>query len=169
MAPGVEIRPFEDDDYPACRELWRELTERHRLIYDSPAIGGDDPGSGLDNYLAMSERVATWVAVRDGEIVGLTGLLAKDGAGEVEPVVVTGALRSSGIGTALLEQAIAAARERHMPMLSIRPVARNIEAITLFRRSGFEVLGHLDMFMDLRDDPGPWQPGIEIHGLAFDF
>lgn len=165
----MAIRSYEDGDYAACRDLWRELTERHRLIYDDPGIGGDDPGAGFDDYLALPDRVASWVAVEGGEVIALTGLLLKDGSGEVEPAVVTEAQRSKGIGRVLLQHVVADARERGLPLLSVRPVARNVEAIALFHDVGFAVLGHLDMFMDLRADAGQWKPGIDIHGLPFVF
>ena len=72
--PDVGVRGYASADYSACRMLWVELTEHHRRIYEDPSIGGDDPGSAFDDYLAVPERVASWVADLDGWVVGLTGL-----------------------------------------------------------------------------------------------
>lgn len=90
-APGVVVRDYAPADHAACRLLWAGLVEHHRRIYEDPSVGGDDPGDGFDGYLAMRERVASWVAESDGQVVGLTGLLDHETSGEVEPVVVAGA------------------------------------------------------------------------------
>ena len=37
------VRGYEARDLEACRGLWVELTQKHRDIFDSPEIGGDDP------------------------------------------------------------------------------------------------------------------------------
>jgi hypothetical protein len=62
LASEVVVRPYADGDYDACRSLWAELTEYHRGIYGDPSIGGDDPGAGLDGYLAEPLRAGSWVA-----------------------------------------------------------------------------------------------------------
>ncbi len=41
----MDVRAYQREDYEACRELWRELTERHRDIYGDPTIGGAIPGA----------------------------------------------------------------------------------------------------------------------------
>jgi hypothetical protein len=81
----------------AGRRLWAELTEYHRHIYGDPAIGGDDPGSGFDDYLEIPGRLGSWVAVIDGDVVGRTGLLDHGTSREVEPVVVEDARGSTSV------------------------------------------------------------------------
>ena len=163
----IEIREYRATDLSAGRDLWRQLTQRHRDIYDDQSIGGDDPGLQFDDYLATDELAGPWVAVVDGEIVGLAGLLVAGAEGEVEPIVVEEAKRSQGIGAELLEHVKRQARARGVDFLSIRPVARNIAAISHFHRSGFTRLGHIDMFLRLGADDRPWNDGIEIHGSPF--
>ena len=68
------VRNYAEGDYFACRSLWAELTEYHRIIYGDSTIGGDDPGAGFDDYLAESPRMGSWVAESHGRVVGLTGL-----------------------------------------------------------------------------------------------
>jgi hypothetical protein len=92
----VSIRDYEPHHHTACHALWVELTEHHRRIYGDPTIGGDDPGGDFDTYLATAERVATWAAIVDGRVVGLTGLLDRGVSGEIEPVVVTAEWRGQG-------------------------------------------------------------------------
>ena len=171
MPHPVSIRPYEPADEAACRALWVELTEHHRRLYDDPTVGGDDPGSYfVDTYLALPERVASWVAVVDGEVVGLTGLLDHGTSGEVEPVVVAERARGGGIGRRLLETVIEASRERGHESIAIRPVARNVPSITAFHAVGFRTLGgFVDLTIDLRPRRHAWKEGASLHGLDLRF
>lgn len=161
----MKIREYRDTDYAACRSLWTQLTERHRLTYGDATIGGDDPGRGLDDYLANPGRRATWVAEVDGTAIGMTGLIANGNEAAVEPAVVAEEFRSRGIGRALVAHAISEAKRTGIRFLSAQPVARNVEAITFFIDSGFDILGHVDLFQDLQPQSGrEWKPGITLHG-----
>ena len=62
----IIVRDYAESDYGACRSLWAELTEYHRVIYGDPSIGDDDPGAGFDDYLASSHRLGSWVAGSGG-------------------------------------------------------------------------------------------------------
>lgn len=164
----VSVREYAPGDYRACRGLWVELTEHHRRLYEDPSIGGDDPGSGFDEYLEMPQRVGSWVAVIDGEVIGLTGLLDHGASGEVEPVVVAHAQRRRGAGHTLIERVAAEASRRGHEYLAIRPVARNVTAIQSFHDAGFQTLGaHIDLTMDLRNRRHRWLTGARLHGLDF--
>lgn len=166
--PGVGVRDYAPADYSACRMLWVELTEHHRRIYENPAIGGDDPGGAFDDYLAVSERVASWVADLEGRVVGLTGLFDRGTSGEVEPVVVTDHLRGRGVGRLLIERVVTEAAARGYEYLTIRPVARNVSAIRRFYDAGFQTLGgHVDLTMDLADRRHGWHDGARLHGVDF--
>ena len=164
----VTVREYVPDDYQACRRLWAELTEHHRKIYGDQTIGGDDPGAGFDHYLEIPARVGSWVAVIDGDVIGLTGLLDHGTSGEVEPVVVTDARRQQGIGRSLIERVVTEAAGRGFEYLAIRPVARNVTAIQSFHEVGFRTLGgHIDLTMDLRDRRHRWIDAVNLHGLDF--
>ena len=84
------IRHYTDSHLDACRSLWVELTEWHRQIYDSPTIGGSDPGRHFDEHLERVEAELLWVAEIDGKVVGLTGLLVRDGEAEKESAWIPG-------------------------------------------------------------------------------
>jgi GNAT superfamily N-acetyltransferase len=166
--PGAVVRDYASDDYSVCRMLWVELTEHHRRIYEDPSIGGVDPGDAFDDYLAMPERIGSWVADLDGSVVGLTGLLDRGTSGEVEPVVVTDRLRSQGVGRLLIKRVVSEAEARQYEYLAIRPVARNVSAIRRFYEAGFQTLGgHVDLTMDLADRRQRWLEGERLHGLDF--
>ena len=162
----VEIRGYRETDLSACRALWVELTEQHRRIYDSPGIGGDDPGSKFDEHLAKVGPTELWVAVDGGEVVGLIGLQESGDIIEIEPAVVTDSRRGEGIGRLLVDHAIAVAREREIPMLSVCPVARNAEAIRFYHEAGFRTLGYVEMFIDLSHN-GAWIDGETIADREF--
>jgi GNAT superfamily N-acetyltransferase len=166
----ILVRDYASGDYPAGRELWVELTEHHRRIYQDNLIGGDDPGSGFDSYLAVPERVATWVAESEGSVVGLTGLFDRGNSGEVEPVVVRAGFRERGIGRQLIDRVVAEAVTRGYEYLAIRPVARNVDALRRFYDAGFRTLGgHVDLTMDLAERRHGWLDGPRLHGLEFKY
>lgn len=166
----MEIRPYRPADLEACRELWRELTQHHRDIYDDQSIGGADPGGHFDEYLAHPKFAGAWVAEEAGAVVGLTGLLGDGAEMEIEPVVVSAARRAQGIGRRLLERMLDEARARGARSVSIRPVARNASAIRHFHEAGFRTLGHIEMFRKLDPSPGQgWKTGLDLHGREFGY
>jgi GNAT superfamily N-acetyltransferase len=148
--------------------LYAQLVEHHREIYGDSTIGGDDPGSGFDDYLAIPERVMTWVATDDDTIVGMTGLFWEDGESTIEPVVVDRRSRGNGVGRKLVETAIEESRRRGATDVNIKPVARNASAIQAFYELGFRTLGHVQLFMSLDRDDSYWRAGPDIHGCSFD-
>lgn len=125
---GVTVRGYAPADLEACRRLWEALTERHRLIYDDPTIGGDDVGVYFDAHLARVGPENIWVAESDGAVIGMTGLIVGEGEAEVEPVVVDAAHRGHGVGALLIAEPLAKARALDLGYLNIGPVARNSEA-----------------------------------------
>ena len=98
----------------------------------------------------------------------MAGLLINEEDAEIEPIVIHSEFRSQGVGTQLIEKIKTEAKERGVEFLSIRPVARNVEAIQCFHRAGFSLLGHIDMFLDLTEKSDQeWKDGVTIHGYAF--
>ena len=165
---NVTIREYQDQDLESCKQLWRQLTQRHRDIYFDQSIGGDDPGIYFERYLKKKNLAGPWVAEEELTIVGMAGLLIDDEEAEIEPIIIRSEFRSRGVGTLLIEQLKAEASARGIVYLSIRPVARNVEAIKCFHRAGFSLLGHIDMFIDLTEESDEgWKDGITIHGYAF--
>ena len=162
------LRPYQPSDLESCRALWRELTQRHRDIYDDPMIGGSDSGGEFDLHLARPQLAGIWVAEVDAIVVGFCGLLVDGDGGEIDPMVVSSAYRSQGIGRQLLDHMVGEAKRRGVRFLSVRPVARNIEAISFYFEAGFQLLGHVDMFVDLSEaSQRDWKVGITIHGNEF--
>ena len=97
--------------------------------------------------LAASGADETWLAERDGQIVGLIGLhvsdsLEHDGpVGKISEIVVDEGHRGHGIGAALMERAEREARRRGCVLLFLTTAERREEAHRFYRRLGFEETG----------------------------
>lgn len=104
-----------------------------------------------------------------GQVVAYSGLLGSEEA-EMELVVVSSACRRRGIGTALIQHAISEAKKMKIRFLSIRPVARNEKAISLFAKLGFNTIGHIELFRDLSPaSTRKWKSGITVHDHELDY
>jgi N-acetylglutamate synthase-like GNAT family acetyltransferase len=165
---NITIREYQDRDLESCKLLWKELTQHHRDIYSDQSIGGDDPGIYFERYLEKINLVETWIVEENSAVLGMAGLLMHKGEAEIEPIVIRSEFRSHGVGTLLIERLKMEAKKCGVESLSIRPVARNIEAIKCFHRAGFSIIGHIDMFLDLTEESSQaWKDGITIHRHGF--
>ena len=163
----VTIRNYQDADLQQCRQLWRELVERHREVYSDPSIGGDRPEEYFDRHLSAVGANNLWVAVYLSKVVGLAGLVTREAEVEIEPLVVSKAYRGRGVGSQLVETLIAQARQLKIKYINVSPIARNAEAIEFFYKIGFVNIGQIDLFMDLTGKK--WQPCLNIHGKNFNY
>jgi len=156
------------DTRDACRALWIELNEWHREIYESPGLGGPDPGRYFDRHLERVGPERIWVAEVGGRVVGLAGLMLEEGEAELEPLVVSASYRGRGIGQRLVRTVLEAARAEGMSQLSVRPVARNETAVHYFHALGFNVLGRIELFTDVSPtEEQVWKPGERLAGRDF--
>jgi GNAT superfamily N-acetyltransferase len=171
VAEPVTIRPYRPLDHRACRDLWAELIDTKRELYQDPTIGGTDAGAGFEEYLTRLDLAGIWVAEHQDEgVVGLIGLVLGSGrAGEVEPVVVAERWHDRGIGRALLQHVANEARRREMIALSISPDSRNVEAIRCLHAAGYDVLSSITLTLDLAPRGHTWQDGLDVHGLRFSY
>ncbi|UCG85462.1 MAG: GNAT family N-acetyltransferase [Gemmatimonadota bacterium] len=164
------IRDYRSSDLGRCRALWAEMTLHHREIYGDPSIGGDDPELGFDDHLARVGPELIWVADSGSGVVGFVSLIYEGQEAEIEPIVVAAESRSTGIGHQLVKHAVEQARKLGVLCLSVKPVARNEDAIAFFHDAGFRTLGHLQLFMWLGQSfPGQWRSGPELFGREFDY
>lgn len=148
----MHIRSYKPTDLSACKRLYTELVQTHRELYHDETIGAPDPSAGFVNQLQQRGNEAFWVAEEKGKVVGLIGLIIEGEDGIIEPLVVAKTHRKRGIGTMLLKHLIDVAKTNGLRFLNIRPVARNRNAIRCFHRAGFQTIGFIEVFMDLRGD-----------------
>lgn len=164
----TKVRSFRPLDHGDCRDLWAELVDEDRRLYDDPNIGGRDPGAGFEHYMARLELSGMWVADHaEAGVIGFVGLILHGRDGEVEPVVVSRQYRGAGVGRALLDRVATEARRRKLRQLSISPSTRNVEAIRSFHRAGYDVLAHLTVTLDLAGTGPSWRDGIDLHEVRF--
>ena len=161
------IRKYQPRDLEECRNLWRELTEWHRKIYDDLNIGGEQPEDYFDKHLTKVGSDRLWIAVSNSKVIGLTGLIVEEEEAEIEPLIVGKEYRGKGIGKKLIERVVSEARKMEVKYLSIKPVARNVKTIKWLYRHGFQNLGHIELFMSLYEYE--WKPGPELHECKFSF
>lgn len=167
-APKTIVRGYRKSDLDSCRKLWEELTVRHREIYSDNSIGGDRPGMFFDEHLKRVGARSIWVAVQGSRVVGFVGLIVEGEDAEIEPLVVTKKMRGAGIGTQLTAVAAAKAlRVKGVKFLTVRPVARNIEAMRFFRKMGLVNVGRIELFKDLKGRK--WKKHLRIHDLELGY
>jgi N-acetylglutamate synthase-like GNAT family acetyltransferase len=165
---NLAIRPYTSADLEPCRALWAALTDHHRILYGDPTIGGTQPDLYFDAHLERAGAERLWVAEADGMVCGLVGLILRGEEAEIEPIVVSVAHRGHGIGQRLLARARQEAEALHVRFLCVRPVARNAEAIAFFYQAGFQLLGQVELFMDLSSSSDRiWQEGMALQGHEF--
>ncbi len=164
------IRNYSDADLETCRELWVQLTERHREIYETPTIGGDNPGLQFDEHLARVGAERIWLAEEDNRVVGMVGLIPEnhDGSPEIEPIVVVPEARGTGVGRRLVEHVLEMARTLGVRDVVVSAVGRNAEAIRFYHEMGFDTIGYVELFHDLRPRAEqPWREGETIADRRF--
>jgi ribosomal protein S18 acetylase RimI-like enzyme len=163
---NVVIREYKDTDYDTCIALSHELAQHHADIYGAPSITIQGQGNWLDGLMHKDGYAGLWLAELNNKVVGLCGLFSYGEEGEIEPVIVTATSRNTGIGTGLIRYVVDEAKKRNVRYLSTRPVARNKEAIALFTRLGFNIVGYIDLFQDLSNKQDrEWKSGLTIHGM----
>ena len=153
------IRHATLDDLPVVCRLFEESVYQGQTRIN-------DTGADIDNfaeaYLDGSERNAFWVAETDGVVVGMIGVQeVRDDVGEMRRLRVDGGYRRRGIGTALLEQALAFCRDHSYVKIVLDVRVERGPAIELFNAFGFfhsrtrEQDEHklLEFYVDLYNEP----------------
>lgn len=167
LTEEVCIRKFQPSDLDSCRNLWRELVEWHRTLFEDSTIGGEHPEMYFDKHLSRVGENQLYVAVIGSKVVGFTGLILKENEGEVEPLIISQAYRHKGIGTKLINIVMAEAQRTGLKSLSIKPVLRNLEAIHLFHKQGFRSIGQIELYIDFSEKYR--KKSLELFNLPFDF
>jgi ribosomal protein S18 acetylase RimI-like enzyme len=119
----MEIRSF-DGDRGSLRLLFR-LAE--------------DSEDQIDRYLLAGEII---VAVMDAEVLGYVQLLdaQADGVAELKSMAVIGAHQRSGVGRALVEEAVRRSRSRGASQLVVATAAAGTGNLRFYQRMHFRML-----------------------------
>lgn len=139
----VTIRPARATDARAIAMI--HITSREAAMpFLPPRRRGDDEVVWwVENIVLIQSQ--TWVAERDGEVLGYAGLEGD----MLEHLYLRPEARRRGIGTLLLEEV-----RRHSPEgLSLHVFQRNAEARAFYERHGFTVLDTNDGSRNMENEP----------------
>ena len=124
------VRPTTESDVRAVAQLYADVASERRWI-------GGEPPVDVEARAARWSLEGDFVAEDDGEIVGSIHVHASGhGFGEIGMMVAQDR-RGRGVGTALMEAAIAWSREQGLHKLILSVFAHNEPAIALYRKLGF--------------------------------
>ena len=137
----LRIRPFRPGDQNAARQLiLAGLAEHFGWLDESCNPDLDDIAA---NYVARGHIFL--VAELAAELVGTGALVvAGDGTGQIVRVSVAAASRRQGIGHLLLARLLEAARARDLAQVWVETNDTWIDAISLYRESGFRECARAD-------------------------
>lgn len=98
----------------------------------------DDSESEIANYRDLGEVL---VASEAGEIVGHVQIVetAEAGVAELKSLAVSESRRSRGIGTELVQAALALCRACDVRVVTVATAAASIDALKFYQRQGFRI------------------------------
>jgi len=143
-APGAEdarVRPFEDADLAALREIAR-TSHRATRFYADPRFPRDLCDDLYDVWITRSVEgwaEAVFVAEHDGRPAGYLSVHGGDERASIGLFAVAEGARGSGLGAALVERGIAWAHERGLPEIAVVTQGRSAAALRVYERRGFTV------------------------------
>jgi len=161
------IRNYSERDRKNCQDLWVELVERHRQLYQDPSVGGFHPENYFNKYVAKLGTKHLWVAATGKKVIGFGGLIVNEEEAEIEPLVVSKRYRNKGVGTKLVGALVCEARRLDVKYLSVKPATRNIEAIKFFYKRGFANIGHIQLFINFTNKQ--WKKSLKLFDCQFNF
>jgi GNAT superfamily N-acetyltransferase len=165
------------DRVPELRTLWEALELHHAELASVPSIR-----PLADSWERRQQRYRDWLAdgsghlflaERDGRVVGYLMMTISDPpeswdvgshAGEIETMSVLQSERSGGVGTALMDAALEAARAAGVRAIGVGVVHSNVDGIRFYERAGFKPF-YVEL-LRLADDVRPRDdPGVRRRGL----
>lgn len=126
----IVIRPVQlSDAEPLHARCWsdRPASSIYQLVSRAKQIA--QQGRGLGIVVTGNSRY---------EILGYGQLTLWPRTAEVSDLIVMDSCRGQGIGTAMIQYLVRAAKEMHAPMVEIGVAYSNPGALALYRRLGFE-------------------------------
>jgi len=155
--PGLTVRPVEWGDFDDIRDMYYQLYDERAAgelvgitLFDRrPSIPDEVTWFSAHYRHAMEGDEIYVVAEWAGHVVG-SCTITRDGPGPGSEESHVGRLgilvdrnhRGKGVGTALLESALGAARSK-FDVVYLTVFSVNERALHLYRRFGFAVCGHL--------------------------
>lgn len=130
--PNIYIRPVHLTDITCLHETcWPERP--HSVVHQLIARAQQSARQGRGLGVVIQETRDTPDA-----LCGYGQLTMWSRGGEISDLVVAEAYRGQGLGTAIIQYLVRAAREMHAPMVEIGAAFSNPGAMALYRRLGFQ-------------------------------
>jgi GNAT superfamily N-acetyltransferase len=142
----LTIRPFRASDQVAARALIEDALGDHFGHIDRDA--NPDLADIYDSY--ANGAGAFFVAERNGEIVGTTGLIIAAGSCRIVRVAVARQHRRTGVASALLVRAVEFAKDEGIPVLVAHTQPEWPDAVGFYRSHGFEQYGQDEIDVHFR-------------------
>lgn len=134
---SAEIRRLEEHDLEAALALWSES--------EGIGLGESDSAKHLARFLLRNPG-SSWVAVRDGHLVG-AALCGHDGRrGYIHHLAVASSERRTGIGRALVERCLANLRQAGILKCHIFVFAANPFGELFWGSTGWQRRDDLQMY-----------------------
>lgn len=139
----IEIRPAQPGDFDQLLSLFDAVALERQWI-------GTEPGFNKAKYRAAWQSIsdekggAHFVACVGNEIAGAVSLYPTIGGAHDLGILVSRERRGRGIGTELLREAFAWARQHGIPELTLGVFPHNAAAINLYAKLGFVEVGRLE-------------------------
>lgn len=129
---SLHIRPIQPEDVPALLAIIADSRREYGIV--------DPPDASLyDDY--QHNRTMYFLALWDGDVVGGAGIAPLEGADpltcELQRMYLRADSRGRGIGEALLQRCLAAARQFLYVRCYLETVAQMQEALRFYSRHGF--------------------------------
>ena len=161
----MTVRPATEADLEAVVDLLEAVVAEGRWLGAEPPIDRAEHLERLREGLSEPSRRALLVAEADGTVVGHLGLgLASYGVANLSMFVAAG-WRGRGIGSALVAEALSAARELGAHKVALQVWPNNRAALALYTRFGFATEGVLRRHYR-RGDGALWD--AVVMGLVLD-
>jgi RimJ/RimL family protein N-acetyltransferase len=137
----VVIRRSIAEDFDEWFDLYQEVADEARWIGREGPLDRDDRRQAFERTLEADDS-RTFIAERDGTVVGALGVTLNAGLAELG-MMVRHAERGRGIGTALMASCIRWCRDRQAHKVTLTVWPHNERGIALYRTFGFAVEGRL--------------------------
>ncbi len=133
---------------PFSKEFVKDVAELEKECFTTPW------SENLLKEELSSENSSFFVAVKDGEAIGYIGTKSVCGECYITNICVKKERRKTGTGSRLLEKAILKSLSRNDEFITLEVRKSNADAIRLYKKFGFEILGERKNFYRLPDEDG---------------
>jgi GNAT superfamily N-acetyltransferase len=140
----VQLRLAVPDDAEAIAATLRNAFLEFEPLYTLAAFRATTPPA--QQILARWSEGPTWVAIRDGRILGTVSAVPRGAELYIRSMAVHPAARGCGAGGALLQTIEDWALQQQHEQLALSTTPFLEAAIRLYRRRGFRQVGESDLF-----------------------